>query len=114
MGSELGDSERAAAAGSAQGLMIVFAPEAISDAQRLYEFLVPDNPDAASRAMTAIWNKLQLVETMPGLGYQTGAARIRQVRIQFGKRGHVARYTIRESDGALVVLRLWHGREAQR
>jgi toxin ParE1/3/4 len=64
--------------------------------------------------MTAIWNKLHLVETMPGLGYRTNVPRIRQVRIHFGKRGYVARYTIRESDGALVILRLWHGREARK
>jgi len=94
--------------------MIVFAPEAISDARRLHEFLSAHNPDAATRAMTAVWNKLELVETMPGLGYRTDRLHIRQVRIQFGKRGYVARYTIRESDGALVVLRLWHGREARR
>ncbi|MBV8976608.1 MAG: type II toxin-antitoxin system RelE/ParE family toxin [Alphaproteobacteria bacterium] len=91
--------------------MIVFAPEAISDVRRLYDFLNPLNPDAALRAMAAIWSKLQLVETMPALGYRTRRPRIRQVRIHFGKRGYVARYTIRESDGALVVLRLWHGRE---
>lgn len=93
--------------------MIVFAPEAISDAQRLYEFLKPKNPTAAARAMTAIWNKLQLVETMPGLGYRTRFPHIRQVRILLGKRGYVARYTIRESDGALLVLRIWHSRESR-
>jgi plasmid stabilization system protein ParE len=51
--------------------MIIFTSEAISDIQRLYEFLKPESPRAASRAMTAIWTKLQLVEFMPGLGYRT-------------------------------------------
>ncbi|HWA92650.1 MAG TPA: type II toxin-antitoxin system RelE/ParE family toxin [Rhizomicrobium sp.] len=91
--------------------MIVLAPEAIADARRLYEFLEPHNPAAAKRAIAAIWNKLQLVETMPGLGYRTKHPRIRQVRISFGRHGYVARYTIRESDGALIVLRIWHSRE---
>jgi plasmid stabilization system protein ParE len=91
--------------------VIVFAPEAISDARRLYEFLEPHNPPAAARAMAAIWTKLHLVETMPGLGSRTRSPRIRQVRIQFGKRGYIARHTISESDGALIVLRSWHGRE---
>lgn len=93
--------------------MIVFAPEAISDVQRLYDFLNTRNPAAAARAMTAIWNKLELVDTMPGLGYRTRFSYIRQVRILFGKHGYVARYTIQESDGALLVLRIWHGREAR-
>jgi plasmid stabilization system protein ParE len=34
--------------------MIVFAPEAILDARRLYEFLKTQNPQAAARAMAAI------------------------------------------------------------
>jgi toxin ParE1/3/4 len=38
---------------------------------------------------------------------------IRQILVRFGKRGYVARYTIRESDGAMIVLRVWHGREAR-
>ena len=94
--------------------MIVFTSEAISDVQRLYDFLRSDNPQAAARAMTAIWSKLQLVEFMPGLGHRTKSSRIRQVLVQFGKRGYVARYTIRESDGALIVLRIWHSREARK
>ena len=93
--------------------MIILAPEAISDARRLYEFLKPENPKTAARAMAAIWNKLQLVEFMPGLGYRTKSSRIRQVGVQFGKRGYIARYTIRESDGALIVLRIWHSREVR-
>ena len=91
--------------------MIVLASRAISDATRLYDFLKNENPDAARRAMAAIFRKLELVEVMPGLGYRTKSPRIRQVRVQFGKRGYMARYTIRENDGALIVLRLWHGRE---
>jgi len=94
--------------------MIVLTSEAISDIQRLYDFLRLENPQAAARAVTAIWSKLQLVELMPGIGYRTRSARIRQVLVQFGKGGYVARYTIRESDGALIVLRIWHSREARK
>ena len=94
--------------------MIVLAPEAVSDAQRLYDFLKPENPKAAARAMAAIWNKLLLLETVPGLGYRTKSPRVRQTRVQFGKRGYVVRYTIREQDGVLFVLRIWHGRERRK
>jgi hypothetical protein len=34
--------------------MIVFAPEAIADTKRLYDFLRPESPKAAARAMAAI------------------------------------------------------------
>lgn len=93
--------------------MIIFAPEAISDTRRLYDFLKTENPDAARRAMVTIWRKLELIETMPALGIKTKSPFIRQVVVRFGKRGYVARYTIRERDGALIVLRVWHGREAR-
>jgi plasmid stabilization system protein ParE len=91
--------------------MIVFAPEAISDVQRLYNFLESESPDVAKRAMTAIWRKLELTETMPGLGIRTQSSLIRQIVVRFGKRGYIARYPIREKDGAMIVLRIWHGRE---
>jgi toxin ParE1/3/4 len=93
--------------------MIAFAPEAISDMQRLYEFLKSENPSAAQRAMTAIWEKLELVEAMPALGMRTQSPFIRQIVVRFGRHGYVARYTIRESDGTMIVLRIWHGREAR-
>jgi plasmid stabilization system protein ParE len=86
--------------------MIAFAPEAISDMQWLYEFLKSENPGAAQRAMSAIWQKLELAEAMPALGMRTHSPFIRQILVHFGKRGYVARYTIRESDGAMIVLRV--------
>jgi plasmid stabilization system protein ParE len=39
--------------------MIVLAAAAVSDAHRLYEFLKNEKPDAARRAMAAIWGKLE-------------------------------------------------------
>jgi plasmid stabilization system protein ParE len=78
--------------------------------QRLYEFLKYENPEAARHAMMAIWQKLELVETMPALGVRTNSPFIRQILVRFGRGGYVARYTIRESDGAMIVLRIWHGR----
>jgi toxin ParE1/3/4 len=50
---------------------------------------------------------------MPALGMRTKSPFIRQAIVRFGKRGYVARYTILEEDGALIVLRIWHGREAR-
>ena len=91
--------------------MILFSPEAIFDAERHYRFLEPKNPGAAARAMHAIWTKLELVERMPELGRRTKSASIRQIEVRFGSWGYVVRYSIRETDGALIVLRIWHGRE---
>jgi plasmid stabilization system protein ParE len=51
---------------------------------------------------------------VPGLGRRTQSPYIRQVAVRFGKRGYMVRYTIRERDAALIVLRIWHGREEKR
>ena len=61
--------------------------------------------------MEAIARKLELVERMPGIGAPTKSPLVRQLKVHFGKYGYVVRYTLRETDGAIIVLRIWHGRE---
>lgn len=91
--------------------MILLTAAAISDADRLHHFLRDKDASAATRAMQAIWTKLELVERMPGLGRKTKSPLIREVEARFGRSGYVVRYTIRNTDGAVIVLRIWHGRE---
>ena len=91
--------------------MIVFASEAILDFERLHRFLEIKDPNAAARAMRAIGTKLELLEHMPGLGRKTASPSVRKIAVKFGSWGYVVRYSVREPDGALVVLRIWHGRE---
>ncbi len=93
--------------------MIVFASEAISDFERLHRFLETKDPNATARAMRAIWTKLELLEHMPGLGRKTTSPSVRKIAVKFGSWGYVVRYSVRDTDGALVVLRIWHGREAR-
>ena len=94
--------------------MILFASEALSDFERVRSFLEAKNPDAAARAIGAIWRALERVEHFPEIGQPTGNRDIRQIRVRFGRRGYVVRYRIRPSDGAIFVTRIWHGREARR
>jgi toxin ParE1/3/4 len=93
--------------------MILFSSEADSDVLRLRKFLETQNPDAARRAMRAIWTALQRVEQFPELGQPTDDPIIRQVIVRFGRRGYVVRYRILPADGAIFVTRIWHGREAR-
>jgi plasmid stabilization system protein ParE len=92
--------------------MIVLSPEAASDIERVREFLDVNNPEAAKRALRAIFTALERLQEFPGLGRPTEDSRIRQLIISFGTAGYVARYTIRDS-GDVLVLHLWHGREAR-
>ena len=93
--------------------MIRFSPEAADDIERVREFLDINNPDAAKRALRTIFAALERVEVFPDLGRPTEDSDIRQIVIPFGAAGYIVRYTILPVDGDVLVLRLWHGREAR-
>src|SRR5262245_20275933 len=92
--------------------MILLSPEAASDMKRLREFLDTKSPDAAKRALNAIWSAFEKVQRFPELGRPTAKADIRQIVIRFGSAGYVSRYTVLPS-GNILILRIWHSREAR-
>jgi len=94
--------------------MIHLSPEAAADVARVREFLDINNPEAAKRALRAIFAALERVEKFPDLGRPTKDADIRQIVIPFGAAGYIVRYTILPENGDVLVLRLWHGREARK
>jgi toxin ParE1/3/4 len=74
--------------------------------------LTINNPEAAKRALRAIFAAIERLQEFPNLGQPTEDSDIRQIVIRFGNAGYVVRYAILES-GDVLVLRLWHGREAR-
>jgi toxin ParE1/3/4 len=92
--------------------MILFAPDAVSDLERVREFLDTDNPQAAKRALRVIFTALEKLQDFPQLGRPTEEPAIRQLVINFGSAGYIIRYTALPS-GDPLVLRVWHGREAR-
>jgi plasmid stabilization system protein ParE len=94
--------------------MILFSSEAISDVERVRNFLASRSPDAAKRALATLWGAIERVERFPGLGRPTEDPEIRQIVVRFGAAGYVVRYCVMPDDGTLLVLRIWHGREARR
>ena len=93
--------------------MILLSPDAALDIERVREFLDIDNPEAAKRALRVIFAALDKVQDFPDLGRPTDDADIRQIVIRFGAAGYILRYTILAETGDLLVLRVWHGREAR-
>jgi plasmid stabilization system protein ParE len=93
--------------------MILFSSEALSDIERVREFLYVKNPDAAARAVRAIWVALERVEHFPGIGKPVEDGRIRQIIVRFGRRGYIVRYRIQPND-VIFVTRIWHGLEDRR
>jgi plasmid stabilization system protein ParE len=93
--------------------MILFAPEAVSDIERVRHFLDVRNPKAARRALRTIWTALELLQDIPELGRPTEDDGIRQIVIRFGGAGYIVRYTVLPDGNDILVLHLWHGREAR-
>jgi toxin ParE1/3/4 len=94
--------------------MILFSPDATTDVERVREFLDINNPEAARRALHTIFAALEHVEKFPDFGKPTEDADIRQIVVPFGAAGYVVRYTNLPEQGNVLVLRVWHGREARK
>jgi len=90
--------------------MIVLSPD---DVARLRSFLNEINPDAARRAMVAILTAIERLDEFPELGKPTEDVEIRQIIIRFDGSGYIVRYTLLAETHDILVMRIWHGREAR-
>jgi len=93
--------------------VIFYSSGAVSDINRVRNFLEIRNPQAAIRALRAIRLALAHVEAMPHIGKPTKDPDIRQITVRFGRYGYIVRYRILSPDQAIFVTRIWHGREAR-
>jgi plasmid stabilization system protein ParE len=91
---------------------LIWSPAALRDIQRLYRFIAPKNPSAATRAVWAIREGMQIVAEHPEAGkpMENMAPEYREWLIGFGDSGYVAVYRL-EGDLA-VVLAVRHQRES--
>ena len=89
-----------------------FLPAADRDLDRLYSFLAERNLEAARGAALAIDRALGLLVQNPRLGVivREGLGD-RQLTIPFGNSAYILRYRLDEARDALIVVRIWHGRE---
>jgi plasmid stabilization system protein ParE len=89
---------------------LVWLPEALQDARRLFDFLKDQSPPAATRAAQAIRRGADALADFPALGrpMNDGSGR-REWFVPFGSGSYVLRYCL---DGQMpVILRVWHSRE---
>lgn len=85
-------------------------PAAFQDIERLYEFLVEKDPNAAARAMEVILDGAEILEDMPEIGKpMNDDTSRRELYLPFGAGAYVLRYKL---DGEkIVIIRVWHSRE---
>lgn len=85
-------------------------PAAFQDIERLYEFLVEKDPNAATRAIEVILDGAEVLEDMPEIGKpMNDDTSRRELYLPFGAGAYVLRYKL---DGEkIVIIRVWHSRE---
>lgn len=93
-------------------MRVVWLPETRDDIQRLYDFLIDKDPRAAERAIRAIQIGGGRLEELPRIGRRMDDdTERRELFIPFGAGAYVLRYRIHHD--TVVVIRVWHSREAR-
>lgn len=85
---------------------IQFTESAVGDLVRLREFIAVNNPEAAARVSLRIRQAIAKLATFPEVGRPI--LELENVR-ELIAGNYVVRY--RYSQGAIFVLRIWHGKE---
>ena len=88
-------------------------PNALRDVQRLYRFLLPNNPDAARRAAATIRKEVGKLGDQPQMGRLVESMQddFREFLIAFGSSGYVALYHLSAAE-AVTILAVRHQKEA--
>lgn len=85
-------------------------PETWEDIERLFQFLVDNNPVAAGRAVDLITSGAASLLDAPEIGAPMDDDSLRrELYLRFGTGAYVLRYRL---DGdCVVIIRVWHSRE---
>lgn len=93
--------------------MIVFADEALSDLERIFEFNAERDPGTASDHLERIQSAVLLLETHPKIGRPiTLGSGLRELVISYGKTGYIALYEHSPVENLIRVIAVRHQREA--
>ena len=90
---------------------VKWLPEALSDFERLHEFVHSHSPDAAARAARTLLDGAQLLRTSLALGrLLPDDSERRELFLPFGAGAYVLRYRLHQP-ATIVIIRIWHSRE---
>jgi plasmid stabilization system protein ParE len=90
---------------------VSYVDEALSDLERLFDFLAEQDPGAAAKAIDHVREAVGALERHPLIGRLVEAG-LRELLISYGKSGYVALYDFLEAEDVVLVLALRHQREA--
>jgi plasmid stabilization system protein ParE len=90
---------------------LIYARRALSDLDRLTDFLLQTEPVAALETVGLIAEAVQVLENHPLIG-RTAEQGLRELVISRGKSGYVALYSYEVAQDAVLILSIRHQREA--
>ena len=94
-------------------MRLVVSQAAAADLLRLHAFLAELSPDAAQRAVAAIICAVDSLDLFPDRGRPSAVAGMRELIVPFGRAAYVVRFAHDSGRGDVVILRVWHSREAR-
>ena len=89
---------------------IVYSRRALDDLERLFHFLLEDDPAAAVDASKAIWSGVDILASHPLVGRRV-APSVHELVISFGRTGYVALYRFVPAQSQVRILGIRHQRE---
>ena len=90
--------------------VVSYAPRALSDLQRLVDFLAASEPSASAQTAELIISAVEALRHHPLLGRPVESA-FRELVISRGRSGYIALYRYDETRDSVLVLTLRHQRE---
>lgn len=91
--------------------VIVLAPDALADLERLRTFLLESDPAAAEQTISLILSGIAVLELHPLVG-RPAESGLRELVISRGRSGYLALYRYVEPEDRALVLTIRHQREA--
>jgi plasmid stabilization system protein ParE len=90
---------------------LLFLPTAAHDLERLREFVEAKDPRAAARIASRLYAAAANLLQAPELGRPIEGTPYRKLVIRMRRSAYIMHY--REREDAIVIVRIWHGREKQ-
>ncbi|HYO68315.1 MAG TPA: type II toxin-antitoxin system RelE/ParE family toxin [Archangium sp.] len=89
---------------------VVYASQALSDFERIVDFLAEHTPELAELAVARIGEAVSALERHPLIG-RPAEQGLRELVISRGRTGYIALYRFLKAEDTVLVLALRHQRE---
>ena len=92
---------------------LVISRAAAADLERLRLFLGDKNSSAAQRAIADLVEAIDSLSALPDRGKPSGVSGLRDLIVPFGRSAYVVRFEHDSEQQRIIIVRVWHGREAR-